>query len=524
MKFRLELFIFFCIINFSRIRCSFQPELVQLSKSEYLLVNEDGIFQYNINNFNQYKKILSFNEEQNPSVNSKDIKNIYQFKCFGEKICIFINNYIYVFSSDGKLIKKIIIEEAQIKKYMVIPFNIEIKDINIFNYILVYFENEKNLLFHFYSCKIDLDINLLLSKDNIVLYEDKNSSISKIKNDIKCELISNSIFCFISKGINNEIVLKKFSLSSEKGKIKLLDIKKQGKYLNFKGKIIKSFVNKDQSKILILYSFKDNKINKIKAECVIYNITSDKLELSSEINESLNNHNIYSKLELNSKTNMDYMKEINIYVIYSLNERNELLIIELNEDFKIEDKNIYILENKLENISINLINFSLINYNKKYEIIIFNQKNNNNINTNNTLSNRFIINLFKSPKKRILRLLQGDEGENNPGTGGGDQPGGEGDTGNHRGERSGPTEGGYYIDFDNKNTTMPKDQIKENRDSIMDYVEPGQTYELKGDDYSIKVSPMGQKEEGSTSIDFQECETKLRSYYNLSNTSVLIFK
>ena len=67
---------------------------------------------------------------------------------------------------------------------------------------------------------------------------------------------------------------------------------------------------------------------------------------------------------------MDYIKEINKYVIYCLNERNELLIIELNEDFKIEDKKIYIFENKLENISFNLINFYLINYNKKYEIII----------------------------------------------------------------------------------------------------------------------------------------------------------
>ena len=32
---------------------------------------------------------------------------------------------------------------------------------------------------------------------------------------------------------------------------------------------------------------------------------------------------------------------------------------------------------------------------------------------------------------------------------------------------------------------------------------------------------MGQSQEGSTSIDFKECESKLREYYNLSNTSVL---
>ena len=92
-----------------------------------------------------------------------------------------------------------------------------------------------------------------------------------------------------------------------------------------------------------------------------------------------------------------------------------------------------------------------------------------------------------------------------------------------RGDRSGETEGGYYIDFDNKNSTIPKDQIKGNRDSIMEYVEPGESYQLEGDGYSIRVAPMGQSQAGSTSIDFKECESKLREYYNLSNTSVLSF-
>mgnify|MGYP007070187546 CR=1 FL=1 len=63
--------------------------------------------------------------------------------------------------------------------------------------------------------------------------------------------------------------------------------------------------------------------------------------------------------------------------------------------------------------------------------------------------------------------------------------------------------------------------MRENRNSIMQTVQPGQSYELKGDDYSIKIAPMGQKEEGSTSIDFGECENRLREYYNLSANSTL---
>ena len=68
---------------------------------------------------------------------------------------------------------------------------------------------------------------------------------------------------------------------------------------------------------------------------------------------------------------------------------------------------------------------------------------------------------------------------------------------------------------------MPRDQIRDNRNSIMEYVEPGQSYELKGDDYSIRIAPMGERKEGSTSIDFRECEMKLRDYYNLTENDTL---
>ena len=43
------------------------------------------------------------------------------------------------------------------------------------------------------------------------------------------------------------------------------------------------------------------------------------------------------------------------YALYSLNERNELLIIELNEDFKNGNISTYILDRKSENFSSNLI-------------------------------------------------------------------------------------------------------------------------------------------------------------------------
>ena len=190
MIFRIELFVVFCLVNFPMFSISFQPELAQLSNSDYLLINEDAIFHFKSNNFNQYKKIVSLSEEQNPSVVMKNIQNAYKFKCFGENICIFVYNYIYVFSSDGKLIKKIIISNETSKvKYVVIPYNIDIKDINSFNYILLFVDSKNVLVFYYYSFKISLDRNILLSKDKIALNEDKKGFTNQRENIIKCLLI-----------------------------------------------------------------------------------------------------------------------------------------------------------------------------------------------------------------------------------------------------------------------------------------------------------------------------------------------
>ena len=55
----------------------------------------------------------------------------------------------------------------------------------------------------------------------------------------------------------------------------------------------------------------------------------------------------------------------------------------------------------------------------------------------------------------------------------------------------------------------------------MSNVEVGESYSLKGDGYSIKVAPIGEKEEGSTSIDFASCEEKIREANDLDDSYTL---
>ena len=568
-----KLIMLFFIPNILSISSHLRPEFIPLINSNYLLVKEDGIFRIKDNNLNKIEKMLSIKEEQNSLANFGIKQNVHQFKCFGENICIFIHNNIYVFSSDGDYIKKMIISDDNMEsKYVIIPYNIGIKDINTFNYTLLFVDSKGNFVNYFYSCNKNLGTSLLLKKNQIPIFEDKETIRNSKETDFTCQLISNSITCFFSKGANSDIIVKKFDIDFEKKIIKLLNFIKPEVNLNFNGKIIKSFSNEEQSRILILFSTKDNIINKTIQKCVIYDIISNKFEFPPELNEALVNHNTFSKLKFDFESNMKYLKSAKKYFLYGLNERNEILVIELDESFNMEKKSKYTFEKNVKSNLLDMIDFYLINDNRNYQIVLLINKNNN-INNNNE-SYIIFSNLIKYSQNGIKRKLQegpgngnGDTGGNgdggDPGTGGGNTgtgtdsgnpgtgtgggntggdpgTGGGGNTGaddggdpgtggenggnggfDKRGERNGQTEGGFAFDFDSMNTTMPKDQIRDNRDSIMEYVEPGQSYELKGDDYSIRIAPMGERQEGSTSIDFRDCEMKLREYYNLTENDTL---
>ena len=108
------------------------------------------------------------------------------------------------------------------------------------------------------------------------------------------------------------------------------------------------------------------------------------------------------------------------------------------------------------------------------------------------------MNLDKSNRESNLRNLQsepnngdgsgggdggggGDESGGGEGSGGVEGSGGEGSGGEgsggggpnnaHQGEREGEIGGGSF-DFDNKDITISRDEVKENRDTLMSYVVP----------------------------------------------------
>ena len=569
MIIKLNLIALLLLIIFLGTSFCFKPGLIHLVNSDYLLVNEDGVFRFKNNFENEIEKIDIIKEEQNTSDITKNIKNIYKFKCLGDNICLFINYYLYIFSSIGNFIKRINFPDENMKKeYVVLSSDTQLKQSNTFNYIISFIDDKGFFVSYFYEYNKFSGENILLFKNENIIFNEEKNDINIKGNNFTCQLISNSIYCFFSDSNSNEMIMKKFYIDISQKKISLSEIIKPK--INFISvtKILKSFINKDKTKILIIYS-KEDKINdKIKNNIVLYNIIQNKFDHIPEVDEfcKIINENMESVLD--DGLNMEYFSSINKYVLYSLNGKNEILIIELNEFFNLADKKKFILNNKLNKSSFKLINLYLINDNRNYQIVLLNKK--NNLENNNIGINIQFLDLVESQRKNNLRNLQneqnneeggsgqgegtgqqggdqgegtgqqgGDQGEGTgqqggdqgEGTGqqGGDQGEGTGQQGGngeggpnnaHQGERNGEIGEGCF-DFDNKDITISRDKLKENRDTLMSYVVPGQNYELKGNDYSIKIAPMGQKEEGSTSINFMDCEYKLRDYYNLSNDSVL---
>ena len=404
----------------------------------------------------------------------------------------------------------------------------------MFNYIISYIDERGYFVTNFYKYKFPEE-NAHCFKSELNLKKDRNIEVSIKENDFACQLISNSIYCFFSDANSNEMIVKKLNIDFRQKKINFSNLIKPKKILIFATKIIKSFISQDKSKILIFYSSKDGITDKARNNCAIYNMMHNNFEFIPEVDEFFYNKNDKTEDDLNNELNMDYFPSNNKYVLYKLNEKREILILELDGFFKVESKRKYILDNKLDKSSFNLIKFYLINNNRNYQIVLLNK--NNNIENNTTGLNILFSNLVQSHKNFNLRNLQDNNGQGGESGGEGGESGGEGGEGGesggqggeggqgannaHQGERNGEIGGGSF-DFDNKDITISREEVKENRDELMSYVEPGESYELKGEDYSIRIAPMGQGgEQGSTSIDFMDCENKLRAYYNLSNDSVL---
>ncbi len=292
-----------------------------------------------------------------------------------------------------------------------------------------------------------------------------------------------------------------------------------------------------------------------------YNILyySNEIKFSkSEIDIYSNNTNFYCELELIFK-DINKDKELICY----FENKNNKNIFSKRIRIDILNKNIYDFSNKKVNEEDLMINS---NYNSFYSYLneYLSQRNNNKL-----IYNKRILNGEEHSSNGdtgtggdveetgkgggTSSVESGEEGNGGEETGtGGGTGGGEtgtgggtggGETGTGGGTGGGETGTGggtgggetgiggesgdskkndFNFDFEKGQTNMTRSEIRNNRGSIMENYEKGNSYKIEGDGFEIKVSPMNEKgDKGSTSIDFLSCETKLRKAYGFNDSVVL---
>ena len=513
-------FIFFLnIINALNIA---HMNYIPLINENFLLINETAVYIKDKNNLKIKEKYIFESTDKEIIESNEKIFNFYfQYLNQDDKIFIFLNKNMYIFSNEGDFIKKCkIFEQLPKNNYIILPYENILKKLNVYNYLVIY-NNDDNIVYQVHEYNFFYNTYIIHLINNINLNDLSLLKTKYIDNNYVFQLMSISLndnremLTYLTKQKNElNIIPETFEINViKKNKIFNL-IKPTNKVKNEGKKNVPD--SKYQGKTLIC-DIKNNK----NYYCVINYLINDDF---FEYNNISNN--------CSSKLYYKYIYDSNKYIMYCFDSYIKLTIIELNEQFEFESKKKYQIED------IKLIN----DYN--YFYLFYNQGNFRILLINNNRDVRF-FELREIKEEIYLRKLQEKNDDNNqgkessndnqaqepnndssPGEGNGDP------NSNPNNDQQGDDKKGNFetndgkFDFDNKNSTIPKDKIQDNRDDIMKNTKPGESYELKGDGYEIKVAPMGQSEEGTTSIDFLSCEQKLRDEYcsDNSNCTLTVFQ
>ena len=73
-------------------------------------------------------------------------------------------------------------------------------------------------------------------------------------------------------------------------------------------------------------------------------------------------------------------------------------------------------------------------------------------------------------------------------------------------------------------TNITKDELENELDNILKYIEIGKKYEINGNGYNLTITPINELSNFKlTFVDFKNCEDKLRYEYNMSSDEILTF-
>ena len=532
-----------------------------LTNGKSIIIKKNGIYTYNKK---IKKKYIFQNENEFPPVLSKqDIEQIFIFeKIFPKNLTfIFIKKFLYIFSEKGEIIlKNKFMNETYLKNYKILfHSNYTINNTNTYFYYFLFYKKSNNkIVIDIFEYNYSSNLNNIVFSHIIDISKSFKEKFTNLEENFNCEFMSRTIFkekiliCFLEN--ENQIISIVYKINIEEKQILLLSLKTADIKLNHKIGKIKTFISEDKVKSLIC-----NYENFQYYKCIIYDANKN---IFNGYNNYLNNcQNSFFSLDL------VFMKEIEKYIFYCFTLSKELNFVILNEDLEIEkngiNKNINVskyIKSYINNIYYNKIFPFLtkkrnlyynIGIKSRYINITHRQLENNNEESqqnekiegedNNQNGEQIPNGGQDQQNENNPNEGQNQQNENNPNEGQNQQNEndpieGQGqqnennpndnieDNKDGKDGKEGPNSGGdknFDFDFEKGRTNMTKEEIRENRGSIMENYEHGKSYKMQGDGFDIKVAPMGEKEEGSTYIDFQSCEAKLREKYGLNESAVL---
>ena len=577
----------FLLVLFSFIKiCKLIPQLknpraINLSNNKILVIHQDGIDIYDPNFNYLMQNINNFSENEKIDIFEKAAK--IQIARFSEDddgyIISIINDQIYIFDSEGnKMILNGTINKSEKygNYYEILPIK---KENNTLNYMISYIDDSNCFHFYFYKYDINNEQNFLLSSNDTFKFKESNNYDLK---DLSCQLMSKTsmndiIVCFIA--LNSPRNISQFFI--DPNSYQIITNESQYVYYGIKDntkdvKYLKSFANINKTESFICFF-----LNEISIYCTFYSIKKNNFTDLKEYNivcrgayESINffymsetNNYLFACIEKDKDGNLSMVKfdenfkyvakyssydhgAIYGFSIIYVNNSLSYHIISNYEDKKNDLATFSIIEeptncysSEIEDNS-NKINSTLLNTQNSTVSMIITQNStlftNTSFNTNSTIFLTSIKSDFSTIANSITSFLL-----------------------NTIITTLGKTSSFTSVKY---STTIPKistivstilssiskssgltqidstfiiestqliqieyidilkENLKEQLPSIINKTEKGKIYQKEGKDYTILIYPTNSTYLSSvTHVNFSECEAFLRSYYHISNSSIITF-
>ena len=520
-----KIIIIFFALRFVYNNSIYNFKAIYLSNDYYYIITADSIGYYNITS-NISNSMYKFNEsERITTIEESEMISFGVFKNNSVANLFIVKSYVYAVLNELYYCNKQLTEIIGYSE--IYPYECTLYTCF---YVIGIINSSKKLYLYLYKNTIGYCNSEVIS----------NFTINDVdSNNLSCKLMQSSsngkvLTCFYQNSIQKEIIATSLSIDIASNKIEEISslIKSES---NNGAKIIKSTLSQDETKCFVCFI---NDYNN--SDCLIYDINNNQWSGYSTY--------LFGCLLKFSSLNIEYFNNLDGYILYCFQSSSKLNLLKFDSNFnKIEDEKngIYDLTEKvsgctnyalssliLDSDNVNIFvncNGNIVKYKvdnpvpQTIPLTIISSKtlftsliktiittspttailtkiistlSTTNISSLLTKTNIPTLSTIKSPSKISTQIISifstlKELNDNNA-----------------------------IIIIQNK-SNKTKEEIINNIDKVMKDYDIGKIYEIFGNDYNIKISPINTKihENISTYIDFSNCENILREAngYNSSN-------